>query len=179
MKKIKGVKRYAKQFMSAVDPGEVSQTLEKIRAVVALMEKDRNFRSLLISPAFSEEETGKVVSFVSQKLSLPEKASRFLLYLISEKAIIALPEITAAIGALYSEMKKRAKVVVTSPVRIERDYEEHLAGSLKRIVGKDVELEYVIDPMLLGGIRIKVGSTMYDSSIKGQLGLLRDKLIKG
>jgi F0F1-type ATP synthase delta subunit len=51
--------------------------------------------------------------------------------------------------------------------------------SLKQITGKEIDLEFVMDPSLLGGVRIKVGSTMYDSSIKGQLGLLRDKLIKG
>ena len=50
---------------------------------------------------------------------------------------------------------------------------------MKQITGRDVDLEFVIDPSLLGGVRIKVGSTMYDSSIKGQLGLLKDKLIKG
>ncbi|MFO0752624.1 MAG: ATP synthase F1 subunit delta [Thermodesulfovibrionales bacterium] len=179
MKKIKGIKRYAKQFMSAVDAGDMPPALEKLRAVVALMEKDRSFKSLLVSPAFSEEEKGNALSFVGRQLSLPEKASRFLRYLVAENAIIALPEITAAAEALYSEMRKKAKVVVTSPVRIDKGYEERLAGSLKRIVGKDVELEYVIDPSLLGGIRIRVGSTMYDSSIRGQLGLLRDKLIKG
>ncbi|MCC6345573.1 MAG: ATP synthase F1 subunit delta [Nitrospirales bacterium] len=179
MKKVKGVKRYAKQFVGAFDAGEVPSALEKLRAVVALMERDRNFKSLLISPAFSGEEKGNALSFVSRKLSLPEKASRFLLYLVEEQAIIALPEITVAVEALYREMRKRARVVVTSPVRMDKGYEERLAGSLKQIVGKDVELEYVIDPSLLGGIRIRVGSTMYDSSIKGQLGLLRDKLIKG
>ena len=54
-----------------------------------------------------------------------------------------------------------------------------MKSSLKEITGRDIDIEFVIDPALLGGVRIKVGSTMYDSSIKGQLGLLRDKLIKG
>ena len=43
----------------------------------------------------------------------------------------------------------------------------------------DVDMEYVMDPSLLGGILVKVGSTMYDSSVKGQLRLLKDELIKG
>jgi F-type H+-transporting ATPase subunit delta len=42
-----------------------------------------------------------------------------------------------------------------------------------------VDIEYVSDPTLLGGFIVKVGSTMYDSSIKGQLRLLKDELIKG
>ena len=44
---------------------------------------------------------------------------------------------------------------------------------------REVDIEYVMDPSLLGGILVKVGSTMYDSSVKGQLRLLKDELIKG
>jgi F0F1-type ATP synthase delta subunit len=64
-------------------------------------------------------------------------------------------------------------------VQLSKEYEAQLAGSLRQVTGRDIDLEFVIDPSLLGGVRIKVGSTMYDSSIKGQLGLLKDKLIKG
>jgi F0F1-type ATP synthase delta subunit len=47
------------------------------------------------------------------------------------------------------------------------------------MIDRDVDIEYVMDPSLLGGILVKVGSTMYDTSIKSQLRLLRDDLIKG
>jgi F0F1-type ATP synthase delta subunit len=50
---------------------------------------------------------------------------------------------------------------------------------LKKLIDRDVDLETVLDPSLLGGVLVKVGSTMYDSSIKGQLRLLKDELIKG
>jgi F0F1-type ATP synthase delta subunit len=56
---------------------------------------------------------------------------------------------------------------------------DRLKGSLKKLINKDVDLDYVLDPSLLGGVLVKVGSTMYDSSIKGQLRLLKDELIKG
>jgi F-type H+-transporting ATPase subunit delta len=66
-----------------------------------------------------------------------------------------------------------------TPIAISKDHEATLKASLKQITGRDVDLEYMIDASLLGGILIKMGSTMYDSSIKGQLRLLKDELIKG
>lgn len=179
MKKVKGVKRYAKQFLSTVDLTEASQGIEQLSAIAALMEKDKSFRNLMVSPIFSADESKQVIAYMSQKLKMSEKTAKYLQYLSESKAISSLSQIIESIVAQHLEMKKRAKAVVTSPVQISKDYEVKLASSLKQVTGRDMDLEFVIDPSLLGGIRIKVGSTMYDSSIKGQLGLLRDKLIKG
>jgi len=179
LRNVKGVKRYAKQFLSSIDVGEIPQAIEQLNAISSLMEKDRSFRNLMASPIFNEDERQKTINFISQKAGISAKVVKYLQYLSDEKVMAAMTEIVRSITVLYLEMKKRAKAVVTSPVRISKDYEAKLVSSLKRITGRDVDLEFVIDPSLLGGIRIKVGSTMYDSSIKGQLGLLRDKLIKG
>jgi F-type H+-transporting ATPase subunit delta len=81
--------------------------------------------------------------------------------------------------AIYLEKKKRAKAVVLSPVEVGSDYERRLKDSLKGLIDRDVDIEFVMDQSLLGGVLVKVGSTMYDSSIKGQLRLLKDELIKG
>jgi len=77
------------------------------------------------------------------------------------------------------ELKKKVKGIVISAVELPESYKQKIIESLKAVTDREVELQYEIDPSLIGGVRIKVGSTMYDLSIKGQLGLLRDKLIKG
>jgi len=179
LKKVKGVKKYAKQYLSSVDLGEIPQGIEQMNAVSGLMARDKNFRNMIVSPIFTDTESKQVITHISQTLKMPEKTAKYLQYLAETKAIGALPEIIEAITAMYLEMKKRARAVVTSPVQVSKDDAAKLAGSLKKITGREVDLEFVIDPSLLGGVRIKVGSTMYDSSIKGQLGLLKDKLIKG
>ena len=179
MKKVKGVKRYAKQFLSAVDLNEVPQGIGQLSAIANLMEKDKSFRNLMISPVFSSDEIGRIISYLSVKLKMSGKASKYLQYLVDSGAICALSEIIMAIQSQYFQIKKRSKAVVTTSVQVGKDYEAQLSESLKLITGGDVDLEFVLDPSLLGGVTIKVGSTMYDSSIKGQLGLLKDKLIKG
>lgn len=179
MKKVKGVKRYAKQFLSTMDLKDVPQAIEQLTVISSLMEKDKTFKNLMVSPIFSEAESQQIIGYMGQKLKMSEKTVKYIQYLSTSKAIGAMPDIVSAIVAAYLDMKKRAKAVVTSPIQISRDYGDKLKSSLSEITGRDIDMEFVIDPALLGGIRIKVGSTMYDSSIKGQLGLLRDKLIKG
>lgn len=179
MKKVKGVKKYAKQFLSSVDLAEVPQALAQFEAINTLMGKDKSFKNLLMSPIFSPEERSATLSFLSQKLNISEKTAKYLKYLSDVQVMGALPQISKSIVQIYLEMKKRAKAVVTTPAEIGKEYQEKLAGALKQITGRDIDLEFIMDPSLLGGVRIQVGSTMYDSSIKGQLGLLKDKLIKG
>lgn len=179
MKKVKGVKRYAKQYLSAVGLDGAPQGIEQLGAVADLLGKDKTFKTLVASPVFTGDESKRVIAFLAQKLRMTGETAKYLQYLAASGVIVALPDIVQSIVALYLEMKKRAKVTVRTPVKIGKAYEDSLVSSLKRITGRDVDLEFVIDPALLGGMRLQVGSTMYDSSIKGQLGLLKDKLIKG
>ncbi|HTZ17075.1 MAG TPA: ATP synthase F1 subunit delta [Dissulfurispiraceae bacterium] len=179
MKKVKGVKKYAKKFLANVEMAEIPQAIEQLGSISGLMEKDKSLRTLLVSPLFSADEKQKTLSFISGKISASEKVGKYLNYLTEEKALAGLPEIVTAINALYMDMKKRAKAIVTSPVAISAQFEGQLKQALKQVTGRDIDMEFVNDPALLGGVRIRIGSTMYDSSIKGQLRLLRDKFIEG
>jgi len=179
LKTVRGVKKYAKQFLKAVDLEEVPRAIGQLSAIADLMEKDKHFKTLMVSPVFTNDEKQKAIALIAQKLNMAEGTAKYLVYISNENVLSALTEMVKSIITLYLEMKKRVKAVVTSPVSISREYEQQLIQSLKQVTGRDIDLELVTDPSLLGGVRIKVGSTMYDSSIKGQLGLLRDKLIKG
>ena len=103
---------------------------------------------------------------------------RFVLSLSANAAVSSLPAVIQALTALYLERMKKAKAMVVTPVDTGGKYDDVLKSSLKRLTGRDIDIEYVIDPSLLGGVLVKVGSTMYDSSIKGQLRLLKDDLVK-
>lgn len=177
MKRIKGVKRYAKQFLVTIGINEAPKAIEQLSAIANLMEKDKGFRNLLVSPAFSINETNKIIDYLAERLGMTDKTSKYLQYLSEKKAISAMPEIVKALIEAYLEAKNKAKAIVISAIRTDKEYEERLREALKSITGKDIEVEYIVDPSLLGGVRIKVGSTMYDSSIKGQLELLKERLI--
>ncbi|GAQ95326.1 F-type H+-transporting ATPase subunit delta [Thermodesulfovibrio aggregans] len=181
MRKVRGAKakKYAKQFLSLVSLDQVPEIVAKLETMATVMQKEKQFRNMLTSPSFSDEERAGVISYLCEKLSLPEEAKKFLTFLSFEGVLVGLGEIVRYINLLYLEAKKKVKGVVTSAVELPDSIKEKIVEVLKSITGKDVELQYEVDPSLIGGISVKIGSTMYDLSIKGQLGLLRDKLIKG
>lgn len=179
MKPVKQAKKYAKTLISVVGIDEMPKALAELGMVADLMQKSREFNSLLVNPGFTDAERQKAFQQVAAKAGLSEMVVKFIMHLTGLKVIAALPDVIKIAAALYLEKKKRAKAVVMTPVEVSKNYEERLKASLKKLIKRDVDIEYVLDPSLLGGVLVKVGSTMYDSSVKGQLRLLKDELIKG
>jgi F-type H+-transporting ATPase subunit delta len=179
LKPARGAKKYGKSFISIMGIDEASKALEELVLVERLMSQSRDFRSLLVNPGFSSAERQKGLNEVAAKLNLSEKVVRFVDHLTLSGVVSALPEVIQAATEVYLEKKKKARAIVMTPVEISGPHEERLRASLKKLIEKDVDIDFVMDPSLLGGILVKVGSTMYDSSIKGQLRLLKDELIKG
>jgi F-type H+-transporting ATPase subunit delta len=179
LKPVKQAKKFAKTFINVIGVDEAPAALAELGVVEALMSKSSEFRSLLVSPAFSDGEREKALGQVAEKLKLSEKVVKFLTHITAAGAVAVLTEIIKAATAIYLEKKRRAMAVVMTPVEVTKDYEERLKAALKKLIDRDVDVEYVLDPSLLGGVLVKVGSTMYDSSIRGQLRLLKDELIKG
>ena len=179
MKPVKQAKRYAKMFINVVGMEAAAQALAELTLIDQLMAKSSDFRSLLLNPGFSQADKGSAIRKVAEKAKVSDKVMKFIIYLTENRMIAALSEILRAATEIYLEKKKQAKAVVYTPVEIAKNFEDRLKVSLKKLVDREVEVEYVIDPSLLGGVLVKVGSTMYDSSVKGQLRLLKDELIKG
>lgn len=179
MKPVKQARKYAKTLMSIVGIEDAPKALTELTVLDSLMSKSKEFKGLLVSPGFSQAEKETALKAVCAKLVLSDKMVKFVLHLTETGVVAALSDIIKKATAIYLEKKKRAKAVVMTPVAVSKEYEERLKASLKKLIDRDVDLEYVMDPSLLGGVLVKVGSTMYDSSIKGQLRLLKDELIKG
>jgi ATP synthase F1 delta subunit len=179
VKPVKEAKKYAKTLMSIVGIEDAPKALAELAVMDNLMAKSREFRSLLVSPGFSRAEKETGLKQVAAKFGTSEKMIKFVMHLTEVGVVAALSDIIKKATAIYLEKKKRARAVVMTPVEVSKEYDERLKASLKKLIDRDVDLEYVMDPSLLGGVLVKVGSTMYDSSIKGQLRLLKDELIKG
>jgi len=179
LKPVKHAKRYAKMFINAVGMEGAAQALAELTLIDQLMVQSSGFRSLLLNPGFSQAEKEGAIRKVAERAKVSDGVTKFVIYLTGNRLISALSEILRTATEIYLEKKKQAKAVVFTPVEVAKSYEERLKVSLKKLVDRDVEVEYVIDPSLLGGVLVKVGSTMYDSSVKGQLRLLKDELIKG
>ncbi|MEJ2314193.1 MAG: ATP synthase F1 subunit delta [Nitrospirota bacterium] len=175
----KHAKRYAKMFLNAAGLEGAEKGLRDLAILKALRETSPEFRNFVVSPMFAEEERNAALDALGRKLGLAEVTVKFVKYLSERDASDALEEVADRAVALYAEMKKLAKATVLTPVPIGSEYDARIKESLRKLTQREVEVEYVTDPSLLGGMLVKVGSTMYDGSVRGQLRLLKDELIKG
>jgi F-type H+-transporting ATPase subunit delta len=166
-------------FINVVGMDAALQSLVELTAIEHLMNRSGEVRSLLLNPGFSQAEKEGAIRKIAEQAKLSENVVKFVIYLTANRVIAALSVIVKTATAIYLEKKKQAKATVFTPVEVSKAHEDRLKVSLKKLLDRDVNVEYVIDPSLLGGILVKVGSTMYDSSVKGQLRLLKDELIKG
>lgn len=175
----KDASRYAKALLRNVGFDEAPQAISEISLINAIMTKSREFRILLANPRFTTEERESVIKQIAEQYKLSEFTVKFINNLSDLRAVALLPDIIRVATNLYFEKKQKAKATIMTPVEISAELEKKLKESLKKVTDKELEIEYVMDPSLLGGVLIKIGSTMYDTSIRGQLRLLKDELIKG
>jgi ATP synthase F1 delta subunit len=179
LKQVKNAKKYAKTLINIVGLDAVPGALTELTIIEQLMSKNGDFRNLLVNPSFSQTERKNALEQVASKAQLSDKMLQFIVHLTDTKVIVGLSQIIRTATTIYMEKKKQAKATVLSPVKLSEGHEERLRASLRQMIKKEVEVDFQLDETLLGGVLVKVGSTMYDSSIKGQLRLLKDELIKG
>jgi len=178
MKTLRHAKRYATMFLNAVEPAQAARAIGELTTAAALSEQSAEFKSVLTSPMFSDEERSAALQAVGQQLGFTPQTVGFVKFLSGEGAGWGLGQVAAKASAIQAERDRTVTATVMSPVAVSSEYESRITAALAKATGRTVNVEYQTDPALLGGMKIVVGSTMFDGSIQGQLRLLKDKLIK-
>ncbi len=172
-------RRYARMLFNATGLEGAEEALQNLTVVNELIESSREIKNFFVSPLIGEAERNGAIEEVCRRIGLAREVRRFLLFMAKRRAVHVLSEVIRHFTAIYLEKKRKVKATVITPLRFNGGYEARLVESLKRLTGRDVDVEYLYDPDLLGGVVVKVGSTMYDSSLIGQLNLLKEEMLRG
>ncbi len=178
MMKSQIAKRYGKVLINTVDISEVPSIIEELKAFSKLIDSDRRLRLLFISQIFSEEEKKTALSEVLSYMKAKDETKKFLTLIITQGCLHAINEIIGSALNLYQDRMNRITAEIVAPVPLNESYINRLKSALGFLTNREVEVESRLDPSLIGGFIVKVGSTIYDSSLKGQLMLLRAELTK-
>ncbi len=178
-KKTRQAKKYARMLLNAVGLQEAEKVIAQLQALKEAIEGDRQLRNFFMSPSVSDQELEQGVGALAEKLGASDAMKRFLVFVAKKRLMVAVDEILRIYTQMYYDQSRKAKAIVSAPVPLNGGVSERLKAALQKITGRDVEIELRQDPDLIGGILVQVGSTMYDNSIKGQLRLLKEELIKG
>lgn len=138
-----------------------------------LMAESPELTRLIRAPVFSREEQAAGMNGVLHRMEAGALTRRFILLLASKRRLFALPDIIRAYGNMVSRQKGELSAQVTSARPLSDDETAELKSILRSKLSKDVNLEARIDPALLGGLIVKVGSRMIDSSLRTKLNGIR------
>lgn len=178
MNKNQIAKKYSRALINTVEVQDIPKVIEELIVFSKLIEANRKLKLLFASQIFSEEEQNRALKELLTHLKISLQSEKLLKLIIIQKHLFAIKEIIKASMNVYNDMLKKTTAVVISPVTMDPSYMDRLKNVLKTLTKRDISIENRIDPSLLGGFIIKIGSTVYDSSLKGQLRLLSAELTK-
>jgi len=170
--------RYARAFADVViekklDPGEVEDELD---ALVGILESGPELRTVWESPSVEGKQKHAVLDRIIARIGGSRMLRNFIAVLIDHRRVAALPEIARQFGLELNERLGLADAEVTSTRELS-DAEKHaLEARVGQVTGKKIRARYMTDSKVLGGAVVKVGSTIYDGSIRGQLQKLKEAL---
>ena len=171
-------RRYAKALFELQEPADIGPTAETLRLLAEAFVTSREFRALILSPVFTQEQKGAVVTQLAAKAGCPSITARFLAHVVHKNRIAQVREISEAFSRLADQASNRTVVRVSAARPLAKAQQGTLRTKLAQVTRSEIDLAVHVDPSVIGGLEIRIGSTVYDGTIRGQLSRLRSALAK-
>jgi F-type H+-transporting ATPase subunit delta len=169
--------RYARAlFELAVDAKAIDAVAASLATLKAAMAESADLAAMVSSPLLGRKAAGAAIAAVAGQLALDPLTTRFLGVLAANRRLVSLPAITRDFQALVAARKGELTAQVTAAHKLSAAQSKALAAKLKAGLGRDVALDITVDPSILGGLIVRVGSRMIDNSLKTRLGALGQAL---
>ncbi len=147
-----------------------------VDGLAAALDASADLREVISSPVISRADQGKAITAVADKMGLPTELAQGLGVMAAKRRLFVLPHLIAQLRALIAEEKGEVSADVTSAKALTKTQNDKLAKTLKARVGKDVKINATVDESLIGGLIVKVGSKMIDTSIRSKLSSLQSSM---
>jgi len=172
---ISGVaERYASSlFELALEAGSVEAVGADLDRFQGLIDESADLKRLIESPVFSADEQQRAVSAVAAKAGIAGMVGNFLKVVAANRRLFALPGMIRAFRQIAAAHRGEVTAEVTSAHALTPAQEQELKSALKGVTGKDVVVAVKVDPSLLGGLIVKVGSRQIDTSLRTKLSTLK------
>lgn len=169
--------RYASAlFDLAKEASQVKEVEAELTKFRAMLDESEDLRRMVRSPVISADEQARALNAIIAKAGITGLAGNFLKLLASNRRLFAVADMIKGFASLAAKDRGEVTAEVASATALTDAQVEALKTSLKASIGKDVSLATRVDPSLLGGLVVKVGSKMIDSSLKTKLQNLKVSL---
>ena len=175
------VNRYASALVDVVlapNSGvDAPQAVDQLRTFADVFNASRDLRSVLATPAIPVAKKRAVIKDLADKLGLAKVLRNLVLVVNDHGRTPGLPQIASAFESLVYERLGFVHAEVLSAFALNEKQQGELAGQLGKLAGKQVKLRFAVDGNLIGGVTARIGSKVYDGSVRGQLADIRDRLV--
>ncbi|MFN4288019.1 MAG: F0F1 ATP synthase subunit delta [Brevundimonas sp.] len=169
--------RYAKAlFDLAKDEGALAQVRRDLHTIKGWLADSAELRNLIASPVFSSEDKRAGLTALAQRAGLGASVQKFLGLLATNGRADALKAVIAAFDRLYAREMGIVSAEVVSATALSSAQLASIKGTLSRSLGREPELSTRVDPSILGGLRVRVGSRLFDASLKTRLDEMKHAL---
>jgi F-type H+-transporting ATPase subunit delta len=174
-------RRYAEALLDVITSPphcvEVERVKNELASFVETWKHCGDLRRILESPAVPRSSKDRAIGRVADVLSISPVVRNFLCVLSKRRRLSKIATIAAEFGSRSDERRGIVRAVATAASPLGPEQEHALVTALARMLGKTVQLECAIDPGLIGGVRARVNSTVYDGTVRGYLEALRRRLL--
>ena len=169
--------RYATAVFELAKEGKALAAVEgDFDAIDAALKDSEDFRGLISSPLYSREDQAAAIGAIANKMKLKPIVANVLALMAAKRRLFVLPQLIVAMREKFAAEKGEVTADVTAAKAMTKAQQDKLAKALKAQVGKDVKINLAVDESLIGGLVVKVGSQMIDTSIKAKLNNLQNAM---
>ena len=164
-------------FALAAEKGKCEAYCDALKQASRTLDEFPDYGKILSSPAIPVRERIAALQETFGE-ELPEHVLSFLCLLCENGLIRLLPDCIRAYEGLMQAMAGQTVAAVTSAVEMDRDQREKLICKLEEISGKQVEATFLVDPALIGGVKVEIDGKTYDGTLRGRLRTVKDVMGK-
>ena len=166
--------RYATAlFELALEAKALEQVEADLNRFGEALDAADDMQRLVKSPMFSAEEQGRALAAILDELKVEGLTKNFLLLVSKNRRLFATPDMIRGFRAMLANHRGETSATVTAASKLTEAQVTALTQALKAALGKNVMLDQIVDPSLIGGLMVKVGSRMIDTSLRTKLNSLK------
>lgn len=177
-----GVETIARRYATALadvvlKSGEPETVKAELKTWEQLLTASTDLQRAFNNPSIAHAKKERVLEGLVAKTNPSKTTANFLRVLVHNGRLMVLGDIMERFDSVLEERSGRVGAEVTSARELGDSQRNELKANLEKITGKQVKLNFRVDPNLIGGVVTRIGSTVYDGSVKTQLENLKEELI--
>jgi F-type H+-transporting ATPase subunit delta len=172
-------RRYASALFQLLEESGIEPARNALGSLAQGLEDTPALKHVLASPVFKYEEKQVVLEELCQRLQAPPVMRDFLNQLLKNNRAVLLPEISQAFSDLADEQKGIQQLRVSSAKPLDAAERQQVKHELSETLGRSVDVVFEVEPKLIAGLKIYIGSQVFDNTVLGRLTSMQDQLTKG